>query len=468
MSYAKSTNFSGQIGFVLASAGSAVGLGNIWRFPYLAAKDGLLFIVLYLVLVLTFGFALLITDITIGRKTRRSSIFAYYAMSPKWRYLGVLTFLVPVLIMTYYPVIGGWITRYIAVYATGLQSAAADSAFFTSFISSTTSPILYGILFLALTGLVIFFGVQSGIERVSKWLLPLLFLMLIGIACYALTIEHTDANGQTRTGLMGLAYMFTPKGGELTLSTFLQVLLDAVGQMFFSLSISMGIMISYGSYVNKEVNLTKCVLQIEIFDTVAAMLAAIIIIPTIYVFSGPEGMSAGPSLMFISLPKIFDVMGTAGVITGIVFFVMAAFAALTSCISVLEPIVANIMDMFETKRKITTIVTTLVYMAAATVITLGYSSLYMEVKLPNGSTGQLLDIADYAATAFMMPFISLFTCILIGWIVGSKWIIGEIEREGNVFSMKGAYTFLIRYLAPVLMFILFLQSTGFLDYILKK
>ncbi|MCR5813882.1 MAG: sodium-dependent transporter [Desulfovibrio sp.] len=461
MSEAKNTSFSGQLGFVLASAGSAVGLGNIWRFPYLAAKDGSLFILIYLLLVLSFGFALLLTDITIGRKTRRSSIFAYYAISPKWRYLGVLTFLVPALIMTYYPVIGGWICRYIAVYMTGLQQAAADSAFFTSFITSQGSPLAYGFFFMLITGMIIYFGVQSGIERVSCWLLPIMFLMLIGIAGYVLSLEHTDANGQTRSGLMGLAYILTPHFEDLTFSRFLQILLDAMGQLFFSLSISMGIMITYGSYVNKEVNLSKCVLQIEIFDTIAALLAAVIIIPTIYVFSGPEGMSAGPSLMFISLPKIFNVMGAAGVVVGALFFLMAAFAALTSCISVLEPIVANIMDIFQSARKKTTVLATLFYIVAVSVIVLGYSVFYVEVQLPNGSTGQLLDIMDYISTSFMMPFISLLTCLLIGWVVGSQWIISEVERCGHVFHTKGFYIFMIRYLAPVLMTILFLQSTGF-------
>lgn len=461
MSDEKNTSFSGQLGFVLASAGSAVGLGNIWRFPYLAAKDGILFIIIYLLLVLSFGFALLLTDITIGRKTRRSSIFAYYAISPKWRYLGVLTFFVPALIMTYYPVIGGWICHYIMVYLTGLQAAAADSSYFTGFISSTTSPVGYGLFFMLITGLIIFFGVQSGIERVSCWLLPIMFLMIIGIAGYVLTLEHTDANGQTRSGMMGLIYFLTPRFEDLTLSRFMQILLDAMGQMFFSLSISMGIMITYGSYVNKEVNLSKCVLQIASFDTLAALLAAVIIIPTIFVFSGPEGMSAGPSLMFISLPKIFNVMGTAGVVIGALFFVMAAFAALTSCISVLEPIVANIMDMFHSERKKTTVLTTLFYLGTVSVIALGYSIFYVEVKLPNGSTAQLLDIMDYISTCFMMPMISLLTCLLIGWLVGSHWISDEVECCGHVFRAKGFYTLMIRYLAPVVMLILFLQSTGF-------
>ena len=462
----KSKNFSGQIGFVLAAAGSAVGLGNIWRFPYLAAKDGLLFIVIYLVLLLTFGFTLLITDIAIGRKTRKSSIYAYNAISSKWKYLGILTFIVPALIMTYYPVIGGWIMRYITVYLTGMQAAAAESNFFSSFITSSVSPTVYAIIFMGVTGFVIYSGVLKGIERCSVWLMPIMFIMLVGIAIYALTLEYQAPNGDVRTGLQGLAYILTPKTEALTLSRFCTVLLDAMGQLFFSLSISMGIMISYGAYVKSDVNLSRCVLHIEIFDTLAAILAAIIIIPTIYVFTGPEGMKAGPSLMFISLPKIFNAMGTAGIFMGAAFFIMAAFAALTSCISVLEPIVGNFMDHFESHRKKTTVIATLVYFLLTTIIVLGYSVFYVEVKLPNGSVGQLLDIADYIATALLMPVVSLLTCILIGRVVGPSWIVDEIERNGVKFGFAKLYGLMIRYVAPVLMVVIFLQSVGILGKIL--
>ena len=463
MAEKKSKNFTGQIGFVLAAAGSAVGLGNIWRFPYLAAQDGLLFIVLYIVLLLTIGFSLLITDITIGRKTRKSSIYAYDAISSKWKYLGILTFLVPALIMMYYPVIGGWILRYIGVYLTGQQEAAAQSAFFTSFISSSVSPTVYALIFMGLSGIVIYRGVQKGIEKISFWLMPLMFIMLVGIAIYALTLEYHGPNGEVRTGFEGLVYLLTPKSEPLTLTRFLQVLLDAMGQLFFSLSISMGIMISYGSYVNQEVNLSKCVLQIEIFDTLAAFLAAIIIIPTIYAFVGPDGMKAGPSLMFISLPKIFNAMGTPGIFMGAAFFIMTTFAALTSNISVLEPIVANCMDHFKSERKKTTVWTTLIYLVLVTIVVLGYSVFYMEVHLPNGSVGQLLDIADYLATALFMPVVSLLTCILIGWVVGPKWIADEIASCGNTFKTAKTYRVMIRYIAPVILVIIFFQSTGLLS-----
>ena len=244
----KTSNFSGQLGFVLAAAGSAVGVGNLWRFPYLAAKDGGgLFLIIYLVLVLTFGFTLLTSDIAIGRKTQKSAIGAYEEMHPKWKFLGVLTFLVPVLIMTYYAVIGGWITKYACVYLTGQASSAAQDDYFTSFITSPVSPVVFGLLFMAVTAFIVYKGVEGGIEKVSKFMMPVLLVLVVIIAIYSLTLKHEDADGNVRTGLQGFLYYITPHFEGLTVERFLQILLDAMSQLFFSLSVSMGIMITYGS-----------------------------------------------------------------------------------------------------------------------------------------------------------------------------------------------------------------------------
>ena len=244
----KSSNFSGQLGFVLAAAGSAVGVGNLWRFPYLAAKDGGgLFLIIYFALVITFGFTLLTSDIAIGRRTKQSAIGAYAQMRPKWKFLGILTFLVPVLIMTYYAVIGGWITKYAVVYLTGQSKAAAADDYFTSFITSSTSPVVFALLFMAVTAFIVYNGVEGGIERVSKWMMPILLVLIVVIAIYALTLKHTDASGQVHTGMEGFLYYLTPNFEGLTVQRFLQILLDAMSQLFFSLSVSMGIMITYGS-----------------------------------------------------------------------------------------------------------------------------------------------------------------------------------------------------------------------------
>lgn len=460
----KTNHFSGQVGFVLAAAGSAVGVGNLWRFPYLAAKDGGgLFLLVYLALVLTFGFTLLTSDIAIGRRTKKSAIGAYTEMHPWWRFLGILTFLVPVLIMTYYAVIGGWITKYAVSYLTGQAAAAAQDNYFTSFISSPVSPVVFALLFMGVTAFIVYNGVQDGIERVSRYMMPVLLVLVVVIAGYSLTLRHTDASGQMRTGMEGFVYYLTPHLEGLTVSRFLQILLDAMSQLFFSLSVSMGIMITYGSYVKPDVNLNRAVNQIEFFDTGVALLAGAMIIPAVYVFSGVEGMGAGPSLMFVSLPKVFNAMGAAGVVVGVLFFVAAIFATLTSCISVLESIVANCMEILHTNRKKTVLVLSGVYLAASAVIALGYSIFYFEVQLPNGSTGQLLDIMDYVSNSVMMPLIALLSTILIGWVVGPDYVVEEMEKGGARFTRKKVYRVMIRYIAPVMMLVLFLQSTGILS-----
>lgn len=459
----KKGGFSSSIGFVLSAAGSAVGVGNIWRFPYLAAQDGGgLFLLVYLALVLTFGFTLLTTDIAIGRRTKQSALNAFGVIRPKWDFLGKLTFLVPAIIMTYYTVIGGWVIKYMAAYLTGQGSAMAQDGYFTGFITSQVSPIVFMLLFLAVTALVVYAGVDKGIERFSKLVMPGLILLIVGIALFSLTISFTDESGVTRTGMQGLAVYLIPDFTGLTVSKFLKILLDAMSQLFFSLSVSMGIMITYGSYVDKDVNLSRSVSQIEVFDTGVALLAGMMIIPAVYVFSGTEGMASGPSLMFVSLPKVFEAMGSAGGFVGLLFFVMVAFAALTSSVSIMETLVASCMDLFHTTRKKMSLIIGVLSAAAAAVICLGYNVFYFELPLPNGAVGQLLDVMDYISNSFLMPLISLLTCIFVGWIIKPKWIEEEMESSGHPFRRKKLYSFMIRYAAPVIMAVLFLQSTGLL------
>ena len=457
----KSNHFSGQLGFVLAAAGSAVGVGNLWRFPYLAAKDGGgLFLIIYLILVLTFGFTLLTSDIAIGRRTQKSAIGAYTQMRPKWKFLGILTFLVPVLIMTYYAVIGGWITKYAVVYVTGQAQAAAADDYFTSFISSSTSPVIFALLFMGVTAFIVYNGVEKGIEKVSKWMMPILLVLVVVIAVYSLTLSYTDASGQVHTGLQGFLYYLTPDFTGLTVPRFLQILLDAMSQLFFSLSVSMGIMITYGSYVRPEVNLNKAVNQIEIFDTGVAFLAGAMIIPSVYVFSGTEGMGAGPSLMFVSLPKVFAAMGVAGNIIGTIFFAMVLFAALTSAVSVMEAVVSCIMDAFHTSRTKAGTIEGIFALIVGIVVCLGYNKLYFEFKLPNGSTAQILDIMDYISNNLLMPIVALATCILVGWVIKPKTVIEEVEKSGCKMGRKRLYTAMVKVIAPIFLILLLLQTLG--------
>lgn len=313
--------FTGGIGFVLAAAGSAVGLGNVWRFPYLAAKDnGGVFILCYIILALTFGFAMLTTEIAIGRKTGQGPLTAYGKIHPKWKGIGFLAWIVPIIILPYYCVIGGWVLKYFSVFTTNNSKGTAEDEYFNEFISSNVSPMVFMIIFLFITAVVVFCGVDKGIEKLSKFLMPILLLLIIGISIYSLTISHTDASGTVRTGLDGLKIYLVPDFTGMKLNDWVIVIMDALGQLFFSISVAMGIMVAYGSYVPKDTNLMKSINQIEIFDTVVALLAGLMIVPAVFVFMGKEGMSQGPGLMFVSLPKIFDAMGSVGVMIGIVFF----------------------------------------------------------------------------------------------------------------------------------------------------
>lgn len=460
----KKGSFSGSIGFVLAAAGSAVGVGNIWRFPYLAAKDGGgLFLIIYIILVFTFGFTLLTTDIAIGRRTRKNALNAFREISPKWAFLGKLTFVVPILIITYYTVIGGWITRYFFSYLTTDIAEIAESSYFTGFITSNIAPIIFMLIFLLFTISIVYLGVEKGVERFSKFVMPALFVLIILIVAFSLTLKHTDENGVTRSAITGLMVYLTPDFSNLTVSKFLSILLDAMSQLFFSLSVSMGIMITYGSYVKKETNLERAISNIEFFDTGVAIIAGMMIIPAVYVFFGMEGMGSGPSLMFISLPKVFMSMGSIGRFVGILFFLMVVFAALTSCISIMETLVANFMEIFHLSRKKVCLMVGIFSVVTAIIICLGYNILYFELPMPNGTKGQLLDIVDYISNSFLMPLISFLTCILIGFVAKPSWIEEEMTVDGAKFHKKRLYSFMVRYIIPIMMFILFVQSTGILS-----
>lgn len=457
--------FSGSLGFVLAAAGSAVGLGNIWRFPYLAAKDGGgLFLVVYIVLALTFGFSLLTSDIAIGRNTKQGPLTAYRVVDKRFGFLGILGCLIPAIIMPYYCAIGGWVIKYFVAFLTGDGMNAAQDGYFTGFITSEVSPIVYMVIFLAVVSGVIILGVNKGIESFSKIIMPILVVLVLGIAIFSLTISYTGDDGVVRTGMQGLKIYLVPDLEGLTFGKFFTVLVDAMGQLFFSLSVAMGIMIAYGSYVKDDSNLVKSINQIEIFDTGVAFLAGVMIIPAVFTFMGREGMEAsGPSLMFVSLPKVFALMGVAGNVIGCMFFAMVLFAAVTSAISIEEAVVSSLMDKFHLKRLHATLLETAIALVFGLIVCLGYNKLYFEVTLPNGAVAQVLDIMDYISNNVLMPMISIGTCILIGWVKGPQFIIDEAEKNGEKFGRAKLYSVMMKYIAPVMLFILFLKSIGILN-----
>lgn len=466
----KSRNsFSGSIGFVLAAAGSAVGLGNIWRFPYLAAKDGGgLYLVLYLILALTFGFTLLTTEVAIGRKTKQSPLTAYSKIKQGviWDILGILACLVPVIIMPYYCVIGGWVVKYFLAFLTGDGVKAAQDGYFTDFISADVQPVLLMALFLLVAAFVVFRGVNKGIEAMSKVIMPLLFLLVVGIAVFSLTIRHIDADGVARTGMEGFWIYIIPDLKGLTAKRFFSVLLDAMGQLFFSLSVAMGIMVAYGSYVKDDANLGKSINQIELFDTLVAFLAGVMIIPAVYTFMGREGMEAsGPSLMFVSLPKVFAAMGRVGNLIGCLFFAMVLFAAVTSAVSIMEAIVSSFMDKFHISRVKASVIETVIALLGGLAVCFGYNKWYFDIVLPNGAHAQILDIMDYISNNCFMPLVAIGSCILIGWVAGPDTVIQEVEKTGIKMGRKRLYLVMIRFIAPALLLILLLKSLGILTVI---
>ncbi|MCU6763603.1 Na+-dependent transporters of the SNF family [uncultured Roseburia sp.] len=439
----KRSSFSGGIGFVLAAAGSAVGLGNLWRFPYLVAQyGGGIFILVYIIAALTFGFALMTTEIAVGRKTKKSPILAYKAIHKKFGFLGYIAALVPIIILPYYCVIGGWVIKYMATYVGGAGRAAADTGYFGSFIGSSGSPLIFFAIFLAVTVFIILIGVEKGIEKISKFLMPLLLVISVIICIYVCTLPGAGA---------GIKYYLLPDVSKFSFMT----VCAAVGQIFFSMSLAMGIMVTYGSYTKKETNLTKSVNQIEIFDTVVAFMAGFMVVPALYVFSGEAGLQqSGAGLMFETLPRVFDQMG-GGMIIGTLFFVLVFFAALTSSISIMEAIVSSFMDKFKMTRLKACIITIVICILLGVPASLGNGA-WSNIKLLGMD---FLTFFDYLSNSVIMPIVALCTCLLIGWFVGCKVIIKEITRNGERMHRKKLYIVMIKFVAPILLVIILITSS---------
>lgn len=457
MNEKKRSSFTGGLGFVLAAAGSAVGLGNLWRFPYLAAKNGGgVFLLVYIILALTFGFALMTTEIAIGRKTKKSPIKAYSEFNKGFSFLGYLAAIVPFLIFPYYCVIGGWVTKYTTDFLIGNGMQTVADGYFTGFITSQWAPIIWMAIFMAATALIVLAGVDKGIEKFSKVLMPILCVLIVGIAIFSLTIK-----GEHGTAIDGLKIYFIPDFSGMTVGKFFKVLLDAMSQMFYSMSIAMGIMITYGSYTRDDTNLVKSVNQIELFDTAIAILAGMIMIPVVYVFQGIEGLEkSGPSLLFVSLPKVFEAMGMVGHFVGAAFFVLVVFAAITSSISILEAINSVVMDKFGWDRKKSCYAILVICGIIALVTCLGYNVWYFEYTLPNGAVGQILDILDYLTNNILMPIVAFATCVLIGWVAKPKSVTDEVKKNGESFGRELLYNVMIKFVAPVCLLLIFISAFG--------
>ncbi|MBQ2941272.1 MAG: sodium-dependent transporter [Clostridia bacterium] len=441
----KRSSFSGKIGFVLAAAGSAVGLGNIWRFPYLAAQyGGGIFLLTYIILALTFGFALMTAEIAIGRKTGLSAVGAFRALDKRFSFIGYLGAIIPMIILPYYSVIGGWVTKYLAVYLSGQGHAAADDAFFGDFIGGVGEPILWFAVFMGATAIVVFFGVEKGIEKVSKVMMPVLVVLSLIIAVYSACMPGAWE---------GVLYYITPDFSKFSFTT----VLAAMGQLFYSMSLAMGIMITYGSYMKKDVNLESSVKQIEIFDTGIAFLAGLMIIPAVFVFSGgnEEALGKGPGLMFVTLPKVFDSM-PGGNILGAAFFLLVLFAALTSSISLMETVVSIFCDKFKWNRSFSCIFVFLFCILLGIPSSLG-NGIWADIKIIGMD---FLSFFDFLSNSVLMPIVAFCTCIFVGYVLKPSALIEEVELTGT-FKKKKMFSFIIKYIAPI--FILLILGFSVLE-----
>ncbi len=454
MSNAKRSSFTGKIGFVLAAAGSAVGLGNIWRFPYLAAKyGGGIFLLVYLLLAVTFGFALMCAEIAIGRKTGQSAINAYGVLNKKWTFVGVLGAIVPMIILPYYSVIGGWVTKYAWEFVTGGAAATAAAyptadggtqSFFDVFITDhSVETIGWFLLYIGMTALVVLLGVEKGIEKVSKVMMPVLIVLTLFVAGYTLTMDGA---------IDGLMYYITPDFSNFSVQT----VLAAMGQLFYSMSLAMGIMITYGSYMKKDVSISSAVSQIEIFDTGVAFLAGLMIIPGVFAFSGgdPEALGKGPGLMFVTLPKVFESFGSMGTVVGALFFVLVLLAALTSSISLMETVVSILRDKLGWSRAFTCGVVLVGCVVLGLPSCLGYGE-WSAVTIFGMAS---LDFFDFISNSVLMPIVAFLTCIVVGYVVKPKTITDEIELGGVKFGRKKLFNVMIKYICPIFIVLILVSS----------
>ncbi len=437
------SSFTGKIGFVLAAAGSAVGLGNIWRFPYLAAKyGGGMFLLVYIALSVTFGFALMVAEISIGRKTGKSAIEAFSVLDKRFTFVGVLASIVPAIILPYYSVIGGWVTKYFVGFISGDAGNMAGDDYFGNYIGAVGEPLLWFALFIGATAVIVLFGVEKGIEKVSKVMMPILVALTLFIALY--TIFSMDG------AFEGVKYYLLPDFSNFSIMT----VVAAMGQLFYSMSLAMGIMITFGSYMKKDISIEKSAKQIEIFDTGVAFLAGLMIIPAVFAFSGGDeaALGKGPSLMFITLPKVFEAM-PGGTIIGAVFFFMVLLAALTSSISLMETVVSVFMDKFKIGRRTSCLVVLGISVLLGVPSSLGYSA-WSEFTVLGM---QVLDFFDFISNSVMMPVVALITSIFVAFILKPQTIIDEVELGGK-FKWKKLFSVVIRYIAPVCILAILVSS----------
>ncbi|WP_026664698.1 sodium-dependent transporter [Butyrivibrio sp. FC2001] len=441
------SSFSGKIGYVLAAAGASVGLGNIWRFPYLCARyGGGIFLLVYIILALTFGYTMIIAETAIGRTTKKSPVGAFRELgkNEQMQIGGWINAIIPMLIVPYYSVIGGWVCKYLYEYITADAATIATDDFFVNFITDGSKAELWFIIFMLLVVLVIIMGVENGIEKVSKFIMPILLILAVAISVYSVS----------RPGaLAGVKYMLLPDMKHFSWMT----VVSAMGQMFYSLSIAMGILITFGSYVKDDVSIEESTKQVEIFDTGIAVLASLMIIPAVFSFSGgdPDSLNAGPSLMFITMPKIFASMGFGKVI-GILFFALVLFAAVTSAIALTESAVSTFTDEFKCSRGKATGIMVLIMVGLGSLSSLGNGPLSNITIFKM----QFLDFFDFLTNSVMMPIAAFAICMLVVNHMGVEKVEEEVTLNGHPFRRRAVFRFMIRFLCPLFVIIILFSSVA--------
>ncbi len=450
----KRNGFASGIGFILSAAGSAIGLGNLWAFPYkTSANGGAAFVLLYICSVLFLGLVTMIAEIYIGKRAHANPVTAFKKISPKLGWIGLIVIIVPAFIACYYSVLGGYTVKF------ALNSFVGNAGQFEIFAGNIGDAILCSAIFIVLAMVIIMGGVKDGIEKASKVLMPVLFVILLFIIVYSLSLGEGVSDG--------LAFYLKPDFSAVTWKTALA----ALGQAFYSLSLGMGIMITYGSYAGDEINLVKSTGMICLFDTLVALLGGLAIFPAVFHYSAINGVPTselgmgGLGLMFKTLPLVFENLGAFGQIVSFFFFAMVTVAAVTSVISLLEVATQFVIQKSHSNRKkATTYVAVICFLVSVPIsISLG--------KVLNGDTsftlfGQdLLDLFDIITNTVLMPVCAFISCIGIGWIVGAKKIVKEIEDGGTKFGVFGKiFAFMVKYITPALIAIV--EIFGIFDLIM--
>jgi NSS family neurotransmitter:Na+ symporter len=428
----------------MAAASSAIGLGNLWKFPYMTGMNGgAIFLIIYLVFIILLGIPILLSEMAIGRNTQLNPLGAYKKINKKWSFVGAIGILCSFIILSYYSVIGGWVIKYIVSFISG--SKIKDSfTYFENFVSQPLEPILWHLLFMIITVSIVTFGISKGIERISKIFLPALLFLILIVAIKSLSLPNSNE---------GLKFFIVPNfKGINSFNDFLNICLHAMGQVFFSLSLGMGALITYGSYLSKDTNLKKSAIIIPLLDTLFAILAGLAILPAVFAFGYKP--QSGPGLIFQVLPAVFNSMNF-GIIFGFMFFLVVFFAAITSSISLLEVVASFCIDTFKWSRRKSTFLPAFIMFLIGTFASLSFGPLKNTTLL----NMNVFDIATFLSDKILMPLGGLFMCLFVGYVWGIKNISNEITNNGKLsFRLEPVFSILIKYIAPALILIIFITT----------